>query len=285
MSPVEQTKRDDAVRRYAVTGSGDLRGCARTKCRSDELLRGQADISRCAVAIEGRMAQKDRMRIARHAEHRRERQTFAAMLDRRGHALLLRLQMRIRVRLHAELGHEQHQRQHVNEQAMRSSGQDFRPPALSIYGRADSDNPCSPWQSRQTCNVSPRVHRLDEKADRRAGLSIARAESDASPSHAGSAAIDLIQYPPDPRLRRNRRLRNSRWRSAQPTNENESAIADADCGHAFDVALRSFATLSAAPVFGTRRGSARECLKCQSRLTAAERGVRQLWRSAVVAFF
>ena len=39
------------------------------------------------------------------------------------------LQMRIRMRLHAELGHEQHQRQHVNEQAMTFSEQslDLRP--------------------------------------------------------------------------------------------------------------------------------------------------------------
>jgi hypothetical protein len=69
------------------------------------------------------MAQENRVRICGHAEHGRERQTFAAVLDRGRNALLFRMQMRIRVRLHAELGHEQHQRQHVNEQAMRSSGQ------------------------------------------------------------------------------------------------------------------------------------------------------------------
>jgi hypothetical protein len=57
------------------------------------------------------------------AQQRRERHALSADLERARYAVLIGLQMRIGVRLHAELGAEQHQRQHVDNQATTFSDQ------------------------------------------------------------------------------------------------------------------------------------------------------------------
>ena len=63
------------------------------------------------------------LRTADDAQQGRERHALPADLKRARNALLIGLQMRIGVRLHAELGDEQHQRQHVDDQATTISGQ------------------------------------------------------------------------------------------------------------------------------------------------------------------
>ena len=75
------------------------------------------------------MAGKRHMRrAADHAQERCERQTLAATLDLAGQAVGVGFQVRGGVHRHAELGNEQCQRQHMDDQAAMRSEQDPKPP-------------------------------------------------------------------------------------------------------------------------------------------------------------
>ena len=100
-----------------------MRRCARTKRWTGEAGGDRVCVGRQDVIAFGWVNESYVLRAADDAQQGREGDALPADLERARNAVLIGLQMRIGVRLHAELGDEQHQRQHVDNQATAISDQ------------------------------------------------------------------------------------------------------------------------------------------------------------------